>query len=454
MLKRFLIVVTLILLCLPTDGKAQGFALPAGKKSEKVKFQLINNLIVIPLELNGSKLSFILDSGVGKPILFNLTDQDSIQINNVREIDIKGLGGGDPIKALSSVGNLFQLGAVENPDQELYVVIDKDMNFSPSLGIPVHGIIGYDLFRDFVVEVNYARRVIYFHDPAVYRYRKDKRSETHPLAIVRRKAYLDGEVFVNGNESIPVKLMLDSGSSDAIWLFENEDIGIPAKNYHDFLGKGLSGNIFGKRTMVNGLKIGSFILKDAKAAFPDRASYNDFKYLGDRNGSMGGELLKRFNIVFDYPNKKITLRKNNNFDAPFQYNMSGIELQHDGLRYISESISDRRGVVRSDRRGSLKQDEESFGNVQILFENRTRLSLVPEIIVSAIRAGSPAETAGLKQGDIILAVNGKSVHTYKLQEILHLLNEKEGKKIRVLIERYNSDLLFTYVLKNMFKEKP
>ncbi|MGB5370869.1 MAG: aspartate aminotransferase, partial [Flavobacteriaceae bacterium] len=62
--------------------------------------------------------------------------------------------------------------------------------------------------------------------------------------------------------------------------------------------------------------------------------------------------------------------------------MSGIELQHDGLRYIAEKIADSRGMVKS--------DADTFGNVQILFENRTRLSLVPEIIVSGIRAGSPA----------------------------------------------------------------
>ncbi len=76
---------------------------------------------------------------------------------------------------------------------------------------------------------------------------------------------------------------------------------------------------------------------------------------------------------------------------------------------------------------------------------------MPEIVVSGIRSGSPAADAGLQEGDIILAVNGKSVHEYKLQQILQMLNEREGKRIRVLIERYNSDLLFTFVLKEMFE---
>ncbi len=425
---------------------AQGFTLPEGQKFQNIKFQLINNLIVIPMEVNGTPLSFILDSGVSKPILFNLTDQDSVQINNVSEINIKGLGDGEPISALSSKGNDVKLGYVRNNDQQLYVVLDNEMNFSPSLGITVHGIIGYELFRDFVVDINYANNTIKLYDPKSYRYKKNNKYETLPLSIIRKKAYVDGELYLSNNESVPVKLLVDSGSSDAIWLFENEDIDMPEKYYEDFLGKGLSGNIFGKRTMVKGIKIGSFVLKDAKAAFPNTKSFNDMKNLGDRNGSMGGEILKRFNIVFDYPNNKITLKKNNNFNIPFQYNMSGIELQHDGLRYIAERIADDRGMV--------SKDADTFGNVQLLFENRTRLSLVPEIIVSGIRAGSPAETAGLREGDVILAVNGKSVHRYKLQEIMHMLNEKEGKRVKVLIERYHSDLLFSFVLKNAFKEKP
>lgn len=406
---------------------------------------MINNLIVIPLEVNGAKLSFILDSGVSKPILFNLSDQDSIALKDVSEISIRGLGEGEPMKALSSRGNSFRLKSIANTNQQLYVVLDRKMNFSPSLGVPIHGIIGYDLFRDFVVEVNYKTQIIKFYDPRYYVGEEQRRSETLPLTVIENKAYIDGEVLMEGEENVPVRLLVDTGSSDAVWLFHDPESGleVPLKHYNDYLGKGLSGNIFGKRTKVNQIKIGSFTFKDAKAAFPDMASFSALKALGNRNGSIGGEILRRFNIVFDYPGNRITLKKNGNFRDPFHYNMSGIELQHNGMRYIAERINDSRGVVHS--------DERAFGDVQILMENRTRLSLVPEIVVSGIRAGSPAEVAGLQEGDVILAVNGKRIHRYKLQEVMKMLNEKEGKRVRVLIERYNKDLLFSFVLKSMFK---
>lgn len=92
-----------------------------------------------------------------------------------------------------------------------------------------------------------------------------------------------------------------------------------------------------------------------------------------------------------------------------------------------------------------------MGDVQILLEGATRLSLVPEIVVSGIRAGSPAHYAGLQEGDVILAVNGKRIHRYKIQQILEMLNNKEGKKVKVLVERSNNNLLFSLVLKDLFK---
>ena len=433
-----------LLLFLPAVLWAQRYHLPKGLDSDKIRFELINNLVVFPLEINGTELTFILDSGVSKPILFNITQSDSIAINNVSEVTIRGLGNGEPMKALSSKGNLFKVGEARNFDQDLYVVLDRDINFSPTLGFPVHGIMGYDLFRDLVVEVNYSSQVIKLHDPERYRQRKSRKSQTIPLDIAHRKAYIKGTVLMKDTANVPVKLLVDTGSSDALWLFPEPEKGldIPQKNYEDHLGTGLSGEIYGKRSKVKGIRIGDFVLKEAKVAFPYWESFAGMVNLGDRDGSVGGELLKRFNMVFDYPNGTLTLKQNRNFKEPFEYNMAGLQLQHNGLRYIAESIAGPGGVV--------KQEESTFGNVQILLENKTRLSLVPEIIVSSIRAGSPAADAGLREGDVILAVNGRGVHSYKLQEVLKMINEKEGKRIRLLIARYNKDLLFTFVLKKVF----
>lgn len=55
---------------------------------------------------------------------------------------------------------------------------------------------------------------------------------------------------------------------------------------------------------------------------------------------------------------------------------------------------------------------------------------------------------------MILAVNGKRIHRYKLQEVLEMLNEREGKRVKVRIERSDRDLMFSFVLTDMLKKKP
>jgi hypothetical protein len=448
-LKRKVTYLLLITLAFSSFGFGQRFHISNKKKFEKVRFELINNLMVVPVELNGSKLKFILDTGVSSPILFNITQQDSVQINKVSQITLRGLGEGEPIEALRSNENTFKIGGAVSNNQMLYVVLDKDLNFSTSLGVPIHGIIGYDVFKDFVVEANYGKQYLKLYNPEDYEYKESKKQETLPLTIMGKKAFVDGAITKEDDTEIPVKLLVDTGSSDALWLFHDPEKGldIPNQHYEDFLGKGLSGNIFGRRTKLKGMRIGSFSFDEAKVAFPHEESFYAIKDLGDRNGSVGGEVLKRFNIVFDYPNNKISLTKNASFKTPFQYNLAGIDLQHNGLRYISESIVNSNNVVKAG------QKADGFGNVQILLQNQTRLSLVPEIVVSGIRAGSPAAEAGLKEGDVILAVNGKRIHNYKLQEILEMLNVREGKRVKVLIERYDKDILYSFVLKDVFEPK-
>jgi hypothetical protein len=77
----------------------KSFNLPI-EKSSRIRFQLINNIIVMPIELNGVKLSFVLDTGVSRPILFNLVNMDSLQIKNTERAYLRGLGSNGSIQAI------------------------------------------------------------------------------------------------------------------------------------------------------------------------------------------------------------------------------------------------------------------------------------------------------------------------------------------------------------------
>ncbi|WP_224489800.1 retropepsin-like aspartic protease [Robertkochia flava] len=324
-----------------------GYHLKAGKDYETIRFKFINNLIILPIEVNGVELSFILDTGVSKPILFNLTGEDAPELYNYEEIELKGLGDGQPVKAIRSRGNTFRMDDLFNTNQELYMITDSNINFSPRLGFPVHGIIGYDLLKNFIVEVKYNRKKIRFHDPESYTYKRCGKCETYRLDIVGNKPFMNARVAFGENETRPVYLLVDSGSTDAVWLFEDEDQGIevPEKHFDDYMGRGLSGDVYGKRSKLKSFNIGNFELEDAKVAFPDSSSVRNITFKGARNGSLGSEILKRFNLIIDYPYERITLAKNGNFRAPFHYNMSGIELEHNGFRVVAESSAADLGSI-------------------------------------------------------------------------------------------------------------
>ena len=148
----------IIFFCLSNLSYSQGkFIVQNKKRSDKIRFKLINNLIVIPVEINGVELSFLLDTGVSKPIIFNfLNVSDTLKIKDTEKIFLRGLGEGESVEALKSKNNVFKIGDAIKLNQDLYAVFDANLNFAPRLGVPIHGILGFDFFKDLVIEINYS----------------------------------------------------------------------------------------------------------------------------------------------------------------------------------------------------------------------------------------------------------------------------------------------------------
>ncbi len=116
------------------------------------------------------------------------------------------------------------------------------------------------------------------------------------------------------------------------------DIIIGDNYFDDYLGKGLNGNILGKRSRIKKLKMGSFEFENAAVSYPDSTSILRVHANKDRNGTLGAGILKRFQVIMDYPNSRITLKKNRRFyREPFLYNKSGIELIYGGDMLVKQS---------------------------------------------------------------------------------------------------------------------
>ena len=438
--KQLYVFILLFLLSFSGVGQEK-FQLSNSLKKNSISFQLLNNLIVIPVDVNGMELLFLLDTGVDKTILFNLETKRSPRVIETGKVKLHGLGEGSAIEAIKSRNNTIRIDQVVGKHQIIYVLQDVQFELSAKMGIDINGIIGGDLFNDFVVKVNYTTKRITFYDPELYKYKECKGCSTFPLEFYRNKPLLNVTVENHLQESFNVKLLIDSGGSDALWLFENSHpkIVVPKNHFIDLLGQGLGGNIYGERSRLNRLKIGDFYFKNVTVSYPDSTSIVGIRNNKERNGTLGSEILRRFHIIYDYRNSKITLKKNSNYKNIFTYNKSGIEIVYGG----DMLVSDRKPIFGNSN--SNNQTENSI--TQIIYTYS--LSYKPNFQISFIREESPAKKAGLKVGDIILEINGKTAYNYSMMEIIYILSGKENKKIRLKVDRDGRHLDFTFFLQNL-----
>lgn len=398
--------------------------------------------MVIPVEVNGVLLTFLLDTGVSSTMLFSLSEIDSLELNDAKSIRLRGLGEGGSIPALKSDYNRLKIGNVTDTNHTLYVVFDKSLSLSKRMGIPIHGIIGYDFFKNLVVKTNYNTRKLFFYNPDSYKSKECKKCEVFDLTFDNKKPYVKVTNFYD-EESYEHTLLIDSGSSDAVWLFDNSILEKHHENkwFEDFLGQGLSGDIFGKRSKIPRMRIGNFEMKNIKTAFPDVGSTENIKLFEERDGSIGGELLNRFTIIMDYPSKKMSLKKNNKFKDPFHYNMSGLTLKHDGVVLIKN----KRDYFKSSDNNNID------GATSITYSSAYEFFLVPKYVVSEIRKGSSADQADIRPGDEIISINGKQTHYYNLHEIIGLFSSKEDKRITLKIKRNGIVYRRKFILKEVFE---
>lgn len=380
-------------------------------KQITIPFRLVHNLVIIPGFINGSDtLNFILDSGVSNTLITSLEGVDKIPFNLTRKIKLHGLGVGQEIDAFHSYGNTLQLPGVIGYNQGIIILSEDLKHISQGLGMPINGLIGYDVFENFVVEIDYQNEKLVLYDQEFYERRKQKRKRKRgdvvPIEIVRNKPYVITEIQ-EGDKKIDLRLMVDSGASHALSLFRSsvDHFPLPENSLYTYIGIGLNGEIYGNICRQDLLKLGQQDLFDPLVTLPDEAAIEGKVALDDRHGSLGAETLKRFTVIFDYRSGEMILKRNAYFKHDFKYNLSGMDVitPVPGIRYYE---------------------------------------------ITKVRHGSPAWTAGLEEGDQILAINGIDTKHYSLARLINILQSKPGRKLSIKVKREEEYLGAKFRLKD------
>jgi len=375
------------------QNRILGFEIMDNKKKVIIPFELYNNLIVIPVVLNNAvPLKFVVDTGVPTAILTERTFIDILNISYDRNITVTGADGVTKIEAFVANDVSLRLPGVKGSGQAILVLKKDYLKLSNSMGTPVHGILGYELFSRFIVNIDYANRQLILHEP--YYFKPKKSFEEFKINVIDTKPYIVGKLALEGGTVISINLMIDTGASHSLLINTDahEEIKMPEKRIERNLGRGLGGNIHGFIGRLPAFSLGEFCFEDLIVSFPDEVSWRDYFEKKGRHGTIGGEILTRLNVFFDYFNEHLYLKKNKYYKKDFEYDMSGLELITTGPQ-------------------------------------------LEQIVVQSIVEGSNAEKAGVNVGDTIVMVNNRHVDDFGITEITKLFRTREDRKVKLVIQR-------------------
>lgn len=406
-LLTFILFLSTCLCSSATGQKEFGFSMPEGIRRVEIEFEEFNNLIVIPITINRFlTLKFILDTGVENAILTEKLFADILDAQYIRELSMAGPGVADSVQVYVTNNMTFHLpGGLIGKNMNMLVLKEDYLKLSENMGDEIYGIIGYDIFSRFVVEINYDTKRLILHDPA--KFRPKRRSTGIPIEIKNSKPFLKTSISQEEQTS-SLDIMVDTGASHAALL----DFGTKvqetatANRIVTRLGQGIGGEISGYLSRLDTLSIADFTFESVLFSSPFEGSYHKAIKRGSKYGTIGGELLHHFNVTIDYAHQMIYLQKSHRYREAFEHDMSGLTLNAKGIE---------------------------LDTLEVVF----------------VKEDSPSDHAGVEVGDVLLKINSKNLLNSKLSEITAMLRKREGLKIKCKILRNGEILKKTFFLERM-----
>ena len=162
--------------------------------------------------------------------------------------------------------------------------------------------------------------------------------------------------------------------------------------------EGVGGKIDMHMTVIKEMRMGPYRFRNIPVfVFNDTFNITSYPYL---SGIIGNDILRRFNLFLNYAKREFYFMPNSHYQDGFDYAYSGVELYYiDG-----------------------------------------------EIILGDVAEKSPAEAAGLKEGDVLIGINnllGQSLQQYKT------VLQAAGQKIKMIISRDGQLMEFSFKIKSI-----
>lgn len=377
----------------PIDGP-KDYKFTKGASALGIPFNFENDHLMVQGRVNGSKpIWFMLDTGA-----------DSTIVNKARlaELGLRPFGG----SSISGGGNSTELAFADVARLEIGgVTILNQRNGVIDLtgleriyGMPMGGILGYDFYSRFAVRVSYDTRAMDLLEPSPGAYQSS--GTQIPFILEEGQPHVASKVTVASGPPIDADFIIDSGAADTI------NFTSPFVTAHRLLERARKTPAPGPNTMagsekeffaqtsvrgrLESVELGPFQLRDIPVNLMLNAKG---AYASERfSGVIGEGVLRRFNAIYDYSKNVMIIEPNADLAKPFPA-------------------------------------RRTFG--------ATFLSGGPDytqFTVSGIRKDSPAEAAGLRKDDVVLAIDATPAAQLRLADVRRLLTE-DGARRAITIRR-------------------
>ncbi len=347
----------------PPPPPAADFTLAGGATSTTVPFELINNHIYIPVKLNGrGPYRLLCDTGGANVVTPELAHE--LGLKSEGALQGRGVGEKSEDMALSRLDTV-QIGEATMRSQ--LAIVLPFTQLSDVEGIPVLGLVGYEVFKRFVVTIDYEHGRLTLTQPSAFAYRGA--GTVVPFTFNEHIPQVEGSI-----DGVPGRFDIDTGSRASVDLLapfvaKNSLAAHFKKGVETVTGWGVGGPARGVVGRGTSLRLGGveivnpvvMLSTQKKGAFSD-------PYVA---GNVGGGVLKRFTVTFDYARKQIVLEPNAAFAAPDVWDRSGMWVNVAG----------------------------------------------DALVVVDSTAGGPAAEAGVKAGDRIVAVDGVPAAKVRLPDL-------------------------------------
>jgi len=243
-------------------------------------------------------------------MIYNPDYRDSLDLTNSIEVRIAGAGSEGATSASMIDSANFCLGDIIMKNQRIIMLQGNIYK-----GFPSNGIIGYSIFGHNITEFDYDYNTLTLYEADEIEI--DQSWSEIPIYFKENMIpWIDVSIVVENETPILLSTYIDCAAGDAILLLEkpNMKFRLPKETTNVHIGRGLSGDIYGQAGNISELIIGPYKLNNVIASI---ASDEVRSKQENADAVLGNGSLRRFNLIFDYANKKLYLKPNTHFNDPF-----------------------------------------------------------------------------------------------------------------------------------------